>query len=80
MLNKMLESNMPEEQKIDIRITLTIQRINEKIYKYAKPTQEDEKAKALYSARLELFNNIKQFEKDIDDFMSTHPLPAEMQD
>lgn len=80
MLGKMLESDMPEEQKIDIRLTLTTSRISKKVIAYAKPTPNNEKAKVQYPARLELFNIIKQCEKDIDDFMTTHPLPAEMQD
>ena len=81
LASAMLESDMPEHRKAGIRLIMKSKKVgkalNEIVSTYADPHLDEEKEKAVYPVRQEVINFLDQLEESINEFISSHPLPAE---
>lgn len=75
----MLESDIPESKKIEIRIALETKKLTDKINKaflsYAMPVRDEEKTEALFPLRKEAYEYLQLVSAGIDTFLETHPAP-----
>lgn len=79
----MLQSNLPEQKKIELRIMLETKKLTDKITEsflaFAQPTTDD-KTEALYPVRKEVYEYLQYVNVGIDSFLAEHPAPAKPQD
>lgn len=81
LASAMLESGMPEHRKAGIRLAMKSKKVRKALIEivstYADPHLDEEKEKAVYPVRQEVINFLDQLEESINEFISSHPLPAE---
>lgn len=75
----MLESDLPENRKIELRVLFETKKLTDKIMKaflaFAKPVNDDQKAEALFPVRKEVYEYLQLVSAGIDTFLETHPAP-----
>lgn len=80
----MLESNLPEARKIELRIMLETKKLTDKIKKaflaFAEPVRDEEKTEALFPVRKEVYEYLQLVSAGVDTFLETHPAPVNEDD
>lgn len=75
----MLESDLPENRKIELRVLLETKKLTDKIKKaflaFAEPVNDDQKAEALFPVRKEVYEYLQLVSAGFDTFLETHPAP-----
>ena len=79
LMDALLQSDVPEERKIELRIARETKALTGKIHKsflaFADPKRDEAKTAELFPVRKEVLEYIRLVSAGIDSFLEAHPVP-----